>query len=516
MESLEKFILSRFFYRIGASGYGISDREYDELVETLRDCDEARPFLDRSYDDDPIPYQLLSKYYTPEEISEMTRYLPDKTNESFKRVNAGDYVSKSIKASFDIQECYSWIKAHRGVELCASLKVDGVNTLTCYRNLSRVENLVTDEASPVPSSKSGRFSSISEAFDRLEVKQTSEFGESKLSRSLDEMVEAGSIDKAMKDAIMESRLGEVDDFVGDESRLKLNEEVNQVVYSPRLDGSVMGQDLNRLVFSRSRGRKGQYLTWTENVSKCLPRVIKNIQPNTEDIFVSAEAYVEPDYLETLGHFAKCSFTTSRDAGRSALQRTDYPDKVYNHVKLLAFRVNVGETLSDGLEALGEIGFPTVPFKKYTFTFNTFEEFEKELSELIWEFKAIATERHIPNDGIVLQVNETASFGKESTETQYDDGNFAVKALGWEPCIYSSIVKEILIKRDYTVRFSVKAIVEPVYTEGHKTLTTVNLFNPKRLIESDVHVGDLIEFEYKNDTTINFIRKLKSGGKSNEQ
>lgn len=514
MNELEKFVLSRFFYRIGATNYGMSDREYDLLAESLRGNEEARPYLDRSYDDDPIPYDLLNKYYTPEEISEMTRYLPDKNDVDPKKINSGEHVSKSIKASFNLQECYTWIKAHLGVELCVSLKVDGVNSLTCYRNIDKI-TVNESKASPVPSKPTGRFSSINAAFDKLETKETNEFSNTNLSKSLDEMIQAGSIDKATRDAIMEARASSIKGDEEDFSKLKLNEKIEQVVYSPRLDKPIEGQDINRLIFSRSRGREGQYLTWTDNVSKCLPKVIKNIQSSKEDIFISAEAYVEPDYLETLGHFAKCSFTTSRDAARSALQRTDYPDKVYNHVKLLAFRVNVGDTLTEGLETLRDMGFPTVPFKKHTFTFTNFQEFEKELSDLIWEFKAIATERHIPNDGIVLQVNETASFGKESTETQYDDGNFAVKALGWEPCIYSSIVKEILIKRDYTVRFSVKAVVEPVYTEGHKTLTNVNLFNPKRLIESGVHVGDLIEFEYKNDTTINFIRKLKSGGASNE-
>lgn len=510
MSDLEKFVLSRFFYRIGATNYGMSDREYDTLAETLRDSEEARPYLGRSYDDDPIPYNLLEKFYTPEEISEMTRFLPDKNTVDPKRINSGEYVSKSIKASFNLQECYAWVKAHLGVELCVSLKVDGVNSCTCYRNMDRitVDDIQTNSAQSKPVD---RFNSISAAFDKLETETTSEFSNKKLSKSLDEMIESGAIDRVTRDAIMEARASNIEDT----SRLNLNEKVEQVVYSPRLDQSINEQDLNRLIFSRSRGRKGQYITWTDNVSKCLPRMIKNIQSSKEDIFISAEAFVEPDYLETLGHFAKCSFTTSRDAARSALQRSDYPDKVYKHVRLLAFRVNVGDTLTEGLEALRDIGFPTVPFRKHTFSFTNFEEFEKELSEIIWEFKAIAAEQHIPNDGIVLQVNETASFGKESTENLYDDGNFAVKALGWEPSIYSSIVKEVLIRRDYTVRFSVKAIVEPVYTEGNKMLTTVNLFNPKRLIESDVHVGDLIEFEYKNDTTINFIRKLKSGGVHNE-
>lgn len=509
MDKLDSFILSRFFYRIGASNYGMTDRDYDLLAKELESVPAAKPYLERSYDDDPVPYSTLIKYYSTQEVNEMTRYLPDRESTLNTPTQTQDYVSKSIKASFDIRECYSWIEAHKDAEMCVSLKVDGINTLTTYRNVSRLKDddgTETDKSSN-PQPVVDRFAALNNMFDSLEeslgdsTQETSEFSQSEDSE------EIVNLEDQIKEALLEAR-GEIMINNGTNlESLQLNEVVNQPVYEPheqQTDG-----DYNVMIHSRSRGRRNDPLTFTTNTQKCLPRILPRIQEDTEDIHISAEAYVEPDYLETIGYYARCSFTTSRDAARSALQRTDYPDKIYNHVKLVAFRVDLGDTLSEGLDTLREQGFPTVPYKTYKFKYTNYAEFEKELSDLIWEFKAIATEEHIPNDGIVLQVNKYEEFGKEATEKLYDDGNLAVKALGWEPRIYSSIVKEIQMKRDYTIRFSCKAIVEPVYTENQKKLTNVNLFNPARLIENDIHEGDLIEFEYKNDTTINFRRKLMS-------
>ena len=55
------FILARYFYRIGEPI--MDDYEYEELLLNVRKCcsQQISDYLDRTYDDDPIPLKLLNE-----------------------------------------------------------------------------------------------------------------------------------------------------------------------------------------------------------------------------------------------------------------------------------------------------------------------------------------------------------------------------------------------------------------------------------------------------------------------
>ena len=55
------FILARYFYRIGEQI--ISDQMYEKIVTAIKyfKPPELMEFLDRTYDDDPIPVELLKE-----------------------------------------------------------------------------------------------------------------------------------------------------------------------------------------------------------------------------------------------------------------------------------------------------------------------------------------------------------------------------------------------------------------------------------------------------------------------
>lgn len=119
------FVLARYCYRVGLPT--LSDDDYDVLEERIkRDYyDECRAYLERSYDDDPVPVKLLQtlgmEITQPTVPTEYYEYLDeDKSN--------------SIRAVRSYEEVWEFVNEHRGKLLHASLKMDGVNSKTLYKD----------------------------------------------------------------------------------------------------------------------------------------------------------------------------------------------------------------------------------------------------------------------------------------------------------------------------------------------------------------------------------------------
>lgn len=278
--------------------------------------------------------------------------------------------------------------------------------------------------------------------------------------------------------------------------------------SPKIDGinSTTSYVAGQFETTRTRGRGKNAIDISTKMKQHLPDII----PYNDQFILAAEVVVTRDHLEQYNNMVpedNKAFVTCRGSALSILRRTDIPEECTNFIKTFIFRTNVGSTLAEGLDLAASMGFNVVPHEIYTFKYTTYEEYEEELSALIWKYKEIMEGMNIPTDGLVLQINSNSHFTDTTTHTAYDGGNLAVKALAWEPGVYTSRVKEISMSAENTVQYNCKAIVEPTYTEEGKCMQQVNLYNINNMIVNDVHVGDLIQFEYVNETTINFLRKV---------
>lgn len=297
--------------------------------------------------------------------------------------------------------------------------------------------------------------------------------------------------------------------------------------SPKIDGinSTTEYLSGSFSFSRTRGHGKNALDISNKMSKVLPTTIGE----TKRFIVAAEMVISKQSIEDYNslvcpgetsvseqnHTAynnlalpnEKMFVTCRGSAMSILRREDIPEECTKLLIPFVFRTNYGSTLSEGLEKARALGFNVVPFETYTFKYSSYEEYEKELTDLIWKYKLLMESKGIPTDGLVLQVNSNSYFSETVTNTAYDGGNLAVKAVAWEPGIYTSTVQEIIMNAEETVQYNCKVLVEPRYTEDGKCLRMVNMYNVNTLISNNVHEGSIIEFEYVNETTINFKRKV---------
>lgn len=123
------WVLARYYYRIGEEPL-LSDAHYDKLTELLRvKCyDLVKDYLNRTYDDDPIPEDFLR--LIGEEPVEFSNF----ADRSEYLSSLDEDKSLSINSVTSYEEAFAFCKDKRDkkLDLIASLKMDGVNHKDLY------------------------------------------------------------------------------------------------------------------------------------------------------------------------------------------------------------------------------------------------------------------------------------------------------------------------------------------------------------------------------------------------
>lgn len=123
------YVLARYFYRIGNPI--MADDVYEKYVAWIKQHPEGyQEYLDRTYDDDPIPYDLLKELGIEPEKPEVPS--DNKKQELMQYLN--EEKSLSIDSVTDYSSAFGFFNSYRiqKKDLMISLKMDGVNAKSLY------------------------------------------------------------------------------------------------------------------------------------------------------------------------------------------------------------------------------------------------------------------------------------------------------------------------------------------------------------------------------------------------
>lgn len=122
------YVLARYMYRSGEPL--LSDKAYEKLQTVLMDMQYPglQEFFERSYDDDPVPYDLLDEFQI-----EATLPLINASRADLVPILDEDK-SLSISSVTTYSEAYKFFMEKRSLQLdiMTSLKMDGINTKTLF------------------------------------------------------------------------------------------------------------------------------------------------------------------------------------------------------------------------------------------------------------------------------------------------------------------------------------------------------------------------------------------------
>lgn len=118
------YILARFMYRIGEPL--LDDGQYDELDTVLKSNSVLDIYTSRTYDDDPIPYELIKEF-------NLSKYIPDLGSTSKYSNYLNDEKSLSIQPLISYKEIYKFVMEKRQ-DFIFMLKVDGINNKSLFIN----------------------------------------------------------------------------------------------------------------------------------------------------------------------------------------------------------------------------------------------------------------------------------------------------------------------------------------------------------------------------------------------
>lgn len=123
------YALIRYLYRIGEPI--VSDTLYDRFELNVRQVCPDSPYCTRTYDDDPIPYQLLKEVGV--QATETTAEIPG-LSEMAAAMNEDKSLGMNPVTSAEEAFDYFQMLRNNHLDFMSSLKVDGVNTKMLYVN----------------------------------------------------------------------------------------------------------------------------------------------------------------------------------------------------------------------------------------------------------------------------------------------------------------------------------------------------------------------------------------------
>lgn len=322
--------------------------------------------------------------------------------------------------------------------------------------------------------------------------------------------------RAYREALQERESKSIVPYFRMEEAYKAMESLagNELCLSVKIDGikgislysSFPDKRIHKFCYATTRGGKeGNPINITKNISRILPTSVP-LQFGINNLIIEGEVLCIKSAIEWINRKHGINLKVPRSAALSMIQTDEYDNEDYNYLVYLVHNFPLGSTLSEGFEIAKELGFEVVPYRVYQYTSKSFAEFRREIAEIISEMKAIADESDFKSDGLVVSLNSRSELLRLSKEGLYDGGILSLKIGEWEPGVYRGKVLSVSAIQQ-AENFSFKLNIAPVRTDSGVTVSTLNMYNLAAIVANDIEIGDMVEFEYKNETTPLFRRKV---------
>lgn len=269
-----------------------------------------------------------------------------------------------------------------------------------------------------------------------------------------------------------------------------------------------------LVASLSRSRESRGFDYTDgmklvNKDLTFPKDSGEVHEvsGKRVLFAFGEAYVERTALEYLRnkYNMQSTWKTPRSTALSMLRNLILPED-YKYLKFKCFKLSTGESLSEMFETAKNAGLDVVPYEviKTADIPTDIREWRVWFNNLVTKYHNIQETQDIEADGIVIAINNQTKFNNlgSTNNSKYNNGIFSCKVGPWGSQLYYSKVKKLLFENNgNTSEFSVVAQIEPVVVSTGNTVSRVNCFNLKILVDNNITEGSTICFEYKSASSV---------------
>lgn len=275
-----------------------------------------------------------------------------------------------------------------------------------------------------------------------------------------------------------------------------------------------------IVASLSRSRESRGFDYTDGMKLTVSNSLKfnkdfgEVHERTGNriLFAFGEAYVERGSLEDLRekYNMQGTWKTPRSTALSMLRATVFKED-YKHLKFRCFKLSSGNTLSEMYETAKEAGLDIVPYEVILTKDipREYDVWEIWFNNILSKYYDIQFKEDIEADGIVIAINNQNTFNRlgESNNSKYNNGMFSCKVGPWGSSLYYAKVVNIHFENDgNTSEYSVVAEIEPTVVSTGNTVTRVNCFNLKIIVDNNITVGSTICFEYKSSSSIVLVYK----------
>jgi len=266
-------------------------------------------------------------------------------------------------------------------------------------------------------------------------------------------------------------------------------ETHEYIVEPKVDGLSMSLEYENGVFvrgaTRGDGITGENVTENLRTIRSLPLRIENAP---ERLVVRGEVYMSKAVFNQLNEEREVKgeslLANPRNAAAGSMRQLDPKVAASRKLDIIFFNMQYSsgaeyKTHADTLEAMREMGFPVIPYRKY----NSIQECVERI-DWLGEHR---DELSYDMDGAVIKVNELAQRSRLGSTAKAPRWAVAFK---YPPEKKESRVIDIVVQVGRTGVLTPKAIVEPVRLAG-TTVSAATLHNQDNIDRLDIRIGDTV-------------------------